>query len=79
MQVDLGRIKKVELFEKNKLLLTNSFLKIVKLSSSTYSFSAVSTGVVIEFMFIERDVQSFTVCIWDIDDQFLNLNSELVL
>ena len=30
-------------------------------------------------MFIKRDMQSFTVYIRDIDDQFLNLNSELVL
>ena len=30
-------------------------------------------------MFIKRDVQSFTVYIRDIDDRFLNLNSELVL
>ena len=30
-------------------------------------------------MFIKRDMQSFTVYIWDIDDQFLNSNSELVL
>ena len=30
-------------------------------------------------MFIKRDVQSFTVYIQDIDDQFLNSNSELVL
>ena len=30
-------------------------------------------------MFIKHDVQSFTVYIQDIDDQFLNLNSELVL
>ena len=30
-------------------------------------------------MFIKRDVQYFTVYIRDIDDQFLNLNSELVL
>ena len=28
VQVDLGRIKKVKLFEKNKLLFTNLFLKI---------------------------------------------------
>ena len=28
IQVDLSRIKKVELFEKNKLLFTNLFLKI---------------------------------------------------
>ena len=30
-------------------------------------------------MLIKRDMQSFTVYIRDIDDQFLNLNSELVL
>ena len=30
-------------------------------------------------MFIKRDVQSFTVYIRDIDDQFLNSYSELVL
>ena len=30
-------------------------------------------------MFIKRDVQSFTVYIRDIDDQFLNSNSELEL
>ena len=30
-------------------------------------------------MFIKRDVQSSTVYIRDIDDQFLNLNSELAL
>ena len=29
-------------------------------------------------MFTKRDVHSFTVYIQDIDDQFLNLNSELV-
>ena len=27
-------------------------------------------------MFIKRDVHSFTVYIWDIDDQFLNSNSK---
>ena len=32
----------------------------------------------IEFMFIKRDVPSFTVYIQDINDQFLNSNSELV-
>ena len=30
-------------------------------------------------MFIKRDVRSFTVYIRDIDNQFLNLNPELVL
>ena len=30
-------------------------------------------------MFIKRDVQSFTIYIQDIDDQFLNSNSEFVL
>ena len=30
-------------------------------------------------MFIKRDVRSFTLYIPDIDDQFLNSNSELVL
>ena len=33
----------------------------------------------IEFMFIKRDVQSLTAYIRDIDDQFLNSNSELML
>ena len=32
-----------------------------------------------EFMFVKRDVRSFTVYIRDIDDQFLKSNSELVL
>ena len=31
VQVDLGRIKKIELFEKNKLLFTNLFLKISRI------------------------------------------------
>ena len=31
VQVDLGRLKKVELFEKNKLLFTNLFLKISRI------------------------------------------------
>ena len=30
-------------------------------------------------MFIKRDVRSFTVYIQDIDDQFMNSTSELVL
>ena len=31
VQVDLGRIKKVELFEKSKLLFSNLFLKISRI------------------------------------------------
>ena len=37
VQVDLGRIKKFDFFEKSKLLFSNLFWKKVELSSSTYT------------------------------------------
>ena len=80
VQVDLGRIKKkVELFEKSKLLFSNLFLKISRIIVIDLHFFCSVNRSHNRIHVHQAWRAIFTVYIRDIDDQFLNSNSELVL